>query len=53
MIINGEDFSTLDLQQIAASAKGTIIIRNADAKPTLDCQQIGASGRGHVVLDFT
>jgi hypothetical protein len=53
MIIDASDRSSLDLQQIAASAKGLIIIRNISHLSTVDCQMVAASGKERVIFDFT
>lgn len=53
MIIDAKGKTTLDLQKIAASAKGIIVIRNASELDTIDCQKIAGSGKDRVIFDFT
>lgn len=53
MIVDASQKTTLDLQQIAASTKSLLILKNASQKTIVELQQIAASGNNNVIFDLT
>ena len=52
LVLDASKYSAIDLKNIAAVAKGPIILKNVSELSTMDMKGIAAAGNGNVIFDL-